>query len=169
MLARDLNKSISEKFNILENGKETDKTFLAMSILEEADKLSRCVSRINLNEFNVSYCDSDIAKIKTNIELFKETAFYMKRTVNSMVLFDKVRPALSGYIKHVAWYLIGRTESEAVEALGRFLTNENNYEQHKSVVGSIIKGTMRVRAFGNLFETVKFRVPKKTKLTLANI
>lgn len=169
MTARDLNKSISEKFNQLENKQEADKSFLAESILADADKLARIVSRINVNDFLSSYCKEDLAKLKQNIELFKETAFYMKRTVNSMLAFDKVRPAISGYMKHVDWYVLGRTDKEAAETLSRFLTSEDNYEQYKSINSSIAKGTMRTRAFHNLFETLKFRIPKKSKLTLVDL
>ncbi|MBW2998754.1 hypothetical protein KY321_04400, partial [Candidatus Woesearchaeota archaeon] len=98
-----------------------------------------------------------------NIARFKEQAYYVGRNVASMKFYDDVHPILPEYLKNVEWKNIGNNIEDAAKNLGNYFTDEDHYEEYKTIIRNIIKGTLTKRAFSNLFNQISPRLPKPKK------
>jgi len=107
--------------------------------------------------------DQDVLEIlDNNIDTFREASYFIERALMSMKLFDKIHPVLREYISTVNWKTIGDTQDEAEMKFGRFLTSEDNYQQYKTIIWNIVKGTMNKKQFAKLFDQIGSRLAKPT-------
>lgn len=164
-IAKSLYNDISDDFYAIENdGKDDD--YMIDQTLEDIKKLNRHINRINLDDLEDGY-DTDVLDIlANNIDTFREASYFIERALMSAKLFDKIHPVLEQYLKKVDWHAIADDLDEAVKKFGRFLTNENNYEQYKTIIWNIVKGTMQKRSFANFFNTVKSRIGRSTPVAV---
>lgn len=158
--AKKLYQTISENFYSIENKDVDDEDFLMNQTLDYTKQLNKLVSKINLDELSDKYNVETMDAIESNIETFKESSYYIERSISSMLLFNKLNPILGPYMKRVNWNMIGISEEDAAKKFGAFLTNENNYLDYKSIINSIIKGTIPARSFKKLFDSIASRLPK---------
>jgi len=128
--------------------------------LDDIKKLNRHVSRINIEDLEEEYSESTIEIIEDNIDTFKEASYFIEKALVSMKLFNKIHPVLEPYLKRVDWKKIADSMDEAITKFGRFLTNERNYVQYKTIIWNIVKGTMQKRSFDNFFNTIAGRISR---------
>jgi len=167
-IAKNLYQDISDDFYEIENNSEDDDAYLIDQTLDDIKRMIRHINRINLEDLTNDYDARTIETLDNNIDTFREAGYYIERALMSAKLFDKVHPVLDEYMKKVDWKPIADTQEDAIKKFGRFLTNESNYEQYKTIIGNIVKGTMNQKAFGKLFDQVSQRILKpKGKKTAA--
>jgi len=158
--AKSLYQDISDDFYEIEKNSDNDDDYLIDQTLEDIKRLNRHINRIHIEELEEEYDDNVIQTLENNIDTFKEASYFIERALMSMKLFDKIHPVLDQYLKNVEWKLISDTLDGAVKKFGRFLTSEDNYQDYKTIVGNIVKGTMSKKAFQNLFNTISSRIGK---------
>ena len=160
-IAKSLYQDISDDFYEIENNKNSeDDNFLIDQTLEDIKKLNRRVSRINIEDIEGEYDEKVVDTIKSNLDTFKESSYYIERALMSMKLFDKLHPVLNTYIKNVEWENIADSEEEATTKFGRYITSDNVYQDYKTIINNLIKGTMSPNSFKKLFNTVSSRLAK---------
>lgn len=159
-IAKSLYQEISDNFYEIENNSEDDDEYLIDQTLDVIKRLNRHINRINMEELEDEYSDEIVDILDNNIDTYKEAGYFIERALMSMKLFDKIHPVLDQYIKKINWNSIANTQEEATTKFGRFLTNEDNFKQYKTIIGNIVKGTMQKKAFLNFFESIKNRISK---------
>ena len=161
-IAKGLYQDISDDFYEIENNSEQDDEYLIDQTLEDIKRLNRHINRINMEDLESEY-DQDVLEIlDNNIDTFREASYFIERALMSMKLFDKIHPVLREYISTVNWKTIGDTQDEAEMKFGRFLTSEDNYQQYKTIIWNIVKGTMNKKQFAKLFDQIGSRLAKPT-------
>ena len=159
-IAKNLYQDISDDFYEIENNSEQDDDYLIDQTLDDVKRLNRHINRINMEDLESEY-DQDVLEIlDNNIDTFREASYYIERALMSMKLFDKIHPVLKEYMSKVEWNKIGNTQEEAEMKFGRFLTSEDNYQQYKTIIWNIVKGTMNKKQFVKLFDQISSRLAK---------
>jgi len=164
--AKGLYQDISDDFYEIENNSESDDEYLIDQTLEDIKKLNRYINRINMEDLEEEYDEDVVDTLSNNIDTFREASYYIERGLMSMKLFDKIHPVLKEYMSKVEWKTIADDQDDAEMKFGRFLTSEDNYQQYKTIIWNIIKGTMNKKQFAKLFDQIGSRIAKpKTKTT----
>ena len=158
-IAKSLYQDISDDFYEIENNDGED-SYMIDQTLEDIKRLNRHINRIHIEELEDNYDTGVIEVLQNNIDTFKEASYYIERALMSMKLFDKIHPVLDKYMKGVMWKNIADTQEEAVMKFGRFLTSEKNYENYRTFISNIVKGTMNKRAFTKLYNSISNRLAK---------
>ena len=159
-IAKGLYQDITDDFYEIENNSEQDDDYLIDQTLDDVKRLNRHINRINMEDLESEY-DQDVLEIlDNNIDTFREASYYIERALMSMKLFDKIHPVLKEYMSKVEWNKIGNTQEEAEMKFGRFLTSEDNYQQYKTIIWNIVKGTMNKKQFVKLFDQISSRLAK---------
>jgi len=162
--AKQLYKKLSDDFYNIENNSSIDnKNYIINQTIQLAKKLNSISNRINLDELEKLYDKKIVDILERNINVFKEGAYYIKKTLNTILLFDKIKPALKKYIKNVDWHLIANSEEEAQRKIATFLTNENNLKLYKNQTEAIIRGTLSKKMFLSIYNNIISLLPKKKK------
>jgi hypothetical protein len=164
-LAKSTFENIRDDFYSIENSKQADEGFMIDQTLEDVKVLNRYLGRVNTEELLDRYDFDTVDVIEKNVAHMKEATYFIERSLMSMKLYDKLHPVLDQYMKAVQWNVIADTQSEAIAKFGRFLTNEDNYANYKTIVTNIVKGTMKKKAFQDLFDSVSSRIAKPKKPT----
>ncbi|HUW44228.1 MAG TPA: hypothetical protein VMW50_00380 [Dehalococcoidia bacterium] len=159
-LAKSTFENIRDDFYEIENSKHADEGFMIDQTLEDLKVLNRYLGRINSDELLDSYDFDTVDTVEKNVSHMREASYFIERSIMSMKLYDKVHPVLDQYMKSVEWKGIADTEDEAISKFGRFLTNEDNYANYKTIILNIVKGTMKKKAFEDLFNSVSSRMAK---------
>ena len=161
-IAKGLYQDISDDFYEIENNREQDDEYLIDQTLEDIKRLNRHINRINMEDLESEYDQEVLDVLDNNIDTFREASYYIERALMSMKLFDKIHPVLKEYMSQVKWESIGDTQDEAEMKFGRFLTSEANYQQYKTIIWNIVKGTMNKKQFAKLFDQISSRLAKPT-------
>ena len=158
--AKGLYQDISDDFYEIENNSEQDDEYLIDQTLEDVKRLNRHINRINMEDLESEYDQEVLEILDNNIDTFREASYFIERALMSMKLFDKIHPVLREYISKVKWDTIANTQDEAEMKFGRFLTSEDNYQQYKTIIWNIVKGTMNKKQFAKLFDQIGSRLAK---------
>lgn len=168
-IAKSLYQDITDDFFEIENNPDShDDSYLIDQTLDDIKKLNRHIRRINIEDLDEGYDDRVLEIIAANVDSFKEASYFIERALISMKLFDKLHPVLEDYMKDVNWKIIADDLDKAVIKFGRFLTNEENFSQYKSMVWNIIKGTMKKKKFKEIFNLLSKRLYKPRKEVKTN-
>lgn len=167
-LAKKIYQSISETFYTIENEDMADEDYLIDQTLEHIKHLNRIVTKISVDELAEEYSVETMDVIEGNIDVFKESSYYIERALSSMQLFNKLNPVLGPYMKRVEWNQIANSEQKAAKKFGAFLTNEDNYEDYKTIIKNIIQGSISANAFKKVFNTVADRIPTVKRPEVTN-
>ena len=163
-IAKSLYQDISDDFYEIENNPdETDDSYLIDQTLDDIKRLNRHINRIQIEDLEDEYDEKIIQTLENNIDTFREASYYIERSLMSMKLFDKLHPVLNQYLKDVDWKSISDSQDAATKKFGRFLTSEDNFQDYKTIITNIIKGTMAKKSFKNLFNTISSRLAKPKK------
>jgi len=159
-IAKGLYQDISDDFYEIENNKDHDDEYLIDQTLDDIKRLNRHINRINMEDLESEYDEEVLDVLDNNIDTFREASYYIERALMSMKLFDKIHPVMKEYMSKVEWKSIGDTQEEAEMKFGRFLTSEDNYQQYRTIIWNIVKGTMNKKQFAKLFNQISPRLSK---------
>ena len=160
-LAKSLYYDISDNFYDLENKEIEDRDFLIDQTLEDIKKLKRYISRINIEELEDYVEINAMNNIKANIEHYKEAAYFIEKSLNTMQYYDAILDPLTDYIDDVSWQEVDDEKIEAKKKIARHLTD--NYAVYKNQINAIIRNSMADRAFYRLFNGIKSEIKKPKK------
>jgi hypothetical protein len=162
-LAKTLFQDIKDDFYNIENSEHPDEGYMIDQTVEDIKKLNRHLGRIDTDILLDKYDFDIVDTVEKNIQVMKEGAYFMEKALMSMRLYDELRPIISNYMKDVDWNAIADTQEKAEQKFANFLTSKDNYDKYKTIVNNIVKGSMKKKAFNDLFDSLKSRLAKAKK------
>lgn len=164
-LAKSLFKEVSEDFYDIENAEHPNEDYLIDKSLDNIKRLNSYLSRINTDDVLDNYSSKVYATIEKNVNFMKEGAYFMEKSLMSMKLYDELIPVLGKYMANVNWESISDSIENATSKFARYLTSRDNHDKYLNIITNIVRGTLKEKAFDNLFTSVYDRIkkPKKKK------
>lgn len=163
--ARSIYQDIRDDFYQIENSNHPDDGYMMDQTLADVKKVIGLLGRIDTDILLDKYDFDTVDVIEKNVDKMREGSHFIERSLMSMKMFDELRPIIAEYIKDVDWNKIADTQENAELKFTNYLTSKDNYNKYKTIVNNIIKGTMKKKAFAELFNSLSSRIskPKKEK------
>ncbi len=162
-IAKSLYNELSDNFYEIENNDGKDETYLMDVSLDLVKRLNRAINKINLSDLERDYDKKILDIIDNNVQSFKEGSYYIERSLESMLMFDKLKPLLGEYLDQVDWDNISDDKEDAVVKFGSFLTSPENLEQYKNINKRIISSMLSKKDFSRLFNRLESRIQKPVR------
>lgn len=158
--AKTIFQDVRDDFYQIENSEVPDEGYLIDQSLIDVKKVISLLGRIDTDSLLDKYDFDTVDVIEKNIQKMREGSHFIEKSLMSMKLYDELRPVIDQYIKNVDWNKIANTQEEAETKFTNYLTSKDNYDKYKTIVNNIVKGTMKKKAFGELFNSVSNRIAK---------
>lgn len=165
--AKTIFQDVKDDFYQIENSEISDEGYMMDQTLADVKKVIGLLGRIDVDSLLDKYDFDTVDVIEKNVQKMREGSYFIEKSLMSMKLFDELRPLIGQYMKNVDWNSIANSQDGAETKFVNYLTSKDNYDKYKTIVNNIIKGTMKKKAFADLFDSIKNRIAKPKQKTTA--
>lgn len=151
---------VKDDFYQIENSEVPDEGYMIDQTLADVKKVIGLLGRIDTDALLDKYDFDTVDVIEKNVEKMREGSYFIEKSLMSMKMYDELRPLIGQYMKDVSWNVIADNQEDAETKFVNYLTSKENYDKYKTIVTNIVRGTMKKKAFADLFNSISGRIAK---------